>query len=81
MLDGGKDEIVLQLRKSGLRVSPKASLKASQTRDGQWVVWLEFKGLPITDDTGLPRLFEGPTRYQAQCAAYRWYFPESSSLL
>lgn len=72
---------MIQLRKAGLQVSSKASLKASQTKDGQWVVWMELRGEPVTDEAGRPRLFEGPTRYQAQCAAYRWFFPDASAFL
>jgi len=64
---------MLQLRKCGLRLTTQASMKASQTPDGSWLVWLELDGRPLTDETGRPRVFEGPTRYQAQCKAYRWY--------
>ncbi|MFA5508053.1 MAG: hypothetical protein WC314_10345 [Vulcanimicrobiota bacterium] len=64
---------MLQLRKCGLRLTSQASMKASQTLDGNWVVWLELGGKPLTDEVGKPRLFEAPTRYQAQCKAYRWY--------
>lgn len=71
---------MLELRKKGLKLSPKTALKASQTKDGLWVAWLEVKGTPISDNGGKPRLFEGHTRYQAQCAAYRWYFPDATQL-
>lgn len=71
---------MLQLRKSGLRVSGKANLKASETKDGKWVAWMELQGIPVSNDSGRPLLFEGSTRYQAQCAAYRHFFPEASPL-
>lgn len=64
---------MLQVRKAGLKLTSQASMKASQTPDGNWVVWLELNGSPLTDDQGKPKLFEGPTRYQAQCRAYKWY--------
>ncbi len=64
---------MLQLRKCGLRLTTQASMKASQTPEGSWLVWLELDGRPLTDEIGQPRVFEGPTRYQAQCKAYRWY--------
>lgn len=64
---------MLQLRKSGLKLSSDAMLKASQTPEGKWVVWLEMDGSPLVNELGKPRLFEGHTRYQAQCKAYKWY--------
>lgn len=64
------------LRKRGLSLTPEAGLKTSRTPDGQWVAWIERDGSPITCESGKPRLFEGCTRYQAQCSAYRWYCPE-----
>lgn len=67
---------MLKIRKAGLKLTSQASMKASQTRDGNWVVWLELEGSPLTDDLGKPKLFEGPTRYQAQCKAYKWYSME-----
>ena len=71
---------MLELRKPGLRLSQKADIKASQTREGQWLAWLEVQGTPVSDEVGKPRLFHGHTRYQAQCAAYRWYFPNANRL-
>lgn len=64
---------MLQLRKAGLRLDSQVALKASQTQDGSWLVWLEIEGAPLTDERGKPKLFEGHTRYQAQCKAYQWY--------
>jgi hypothetical protein len=64
---------MIQVRKAGLKLTSQAAMKASQTPDGSWVVWLELKGAPLTDNLGKPKLFEGPTRYQAQCKAYKWY--------
>lgn len=72
---------MFKLRKSGLRVSGKARLRASQTSQGKWVAWLEVQGEPVGSEGGKPKLFEGHTRYQAQCKAYRWYFPNSPSLV
>lgn len=68
---------MLSLCKKGLRLGSEAGLKTSRTQDGQWVAWIELDGQPLTGDTGKPKLFEGPTRYQAQCRAFRWYSPES----
>jgi hypothetical protein len=72
---------MLQLRKTGLKLCEKSTLKASETKDGRWVAWLEVQGIPLNDEIGKPRLFEGHTRYQAQCAAYRWYFPDPANAL
>ena len=67
------------LRKRGLSLTPEAGLKTSRQPDGRWVAWIERDGTPITcEESGKPRIFEGSTRYQAQCSAYRWYCPESS---
>lgn len=66
------------LRKKGLSLTPEAGLKASRTPEGFWVAWIERDGTPITCESGKPRLFEGSTRYQAQCSAFRWYCPENS---
>lgn len=66
------------LRKRGLSLTPEAGLKTSRTPDGQWVAWIERDGAPITCEAGKPRLFEGSTRYQAQCNAFRWYCPEKA---
>ncbi len=71
---------MLQLRKAGLKLSSKVVVKASQTLHSSWVAWLEVRNTPLKDESGKPRLFEGHTRYQAQCAAYRWYFPNSSEV-
>ena len=68
---------MLKLRQTGLRLSSQAALKTSQTPDGIWVAWLEVGEVPLKDKHGKPRLFEGHSRYQAQCAAYRWYYPEA----
>lgn len=64
---------MLQVRKCGLKLTSQATMKASQTPCGEWVVWLELDGVPLADDAGKPKLFEGHTRYQAQCKAYKWY--------
>jgi hypothetical protein len=64
---------MIQVRKAGLKLTSQAAMKASQTPDGNWLVWLEQEGKPLNDDLGKPKLFEGPTRYQAQCKAYKWY--------
>lgn len=66
------------LRKKGLRLTSEAGLKTSRTPDGQWVAWIEQDGSPVTCESGKPRLFEGSTRYQAQCSAFRWYCPENT---
>lgn len=58
----------------------EASLKTQRTPDGRWVAWIERNGQPLTCEAGRPRLFEGPTCYQAQCRAYRWLSPEKSFL-
>lgn len=63
------------LRKRGLRVTPDTGMKASRTIDGHWVAWIEQDGTPVTGESGQPRLFEGSSRYQAQCRAYQWYCP------
>jgi len=64
----------MKLRKRGLSVSGSQNLeiKASQTKEGTWLAWLELDGEPLLDQNSKPRLFEGFTRYQAQCAAHRW---------
>ena len=78
----GEGQEVLQLRKAGLELTSQTKLRASETNNGNWVAWVEVSGVPVNDKkSGKPLLFEGPTRYQAQCAAYRWLNPEASSLL
>lgn len=69
---------MLSLRKKGLSLTPEAGLKTSRTPDGLWVAWIERDGTPITCEFGKPRLFEGCTRYQAQCSAFRWFCPEQA---
>lgn len=67
------------LRKKGLSLTAEAGLKTSRTPDGHWVAWIERDGEPITcENSGKPRLFEGSTRYQAQCSAFRWFCPEQA---
>lgn len=75
---GGKGQTLLTLRQSGLSLGSRVGLKTSRTQDGQWVAWIEFDGEPLVAESGKPRLFEGPTRYQAQCRAFRWYSPEKT---
>lgn len=66
------------LNKKGLNLTPKAGLKASRSLDGRWIAWIEQDGLPLTEESGRTRTFEGSSCYQAQCRAYQWYFPETS---
>ena len=67
---------MLALRKSGLSLDPEVAAKTSQTKDGYWVAWIERAGRPVVCESGKPKLFEAPSRFQAQCQALRWYAPE-----
>lgn len=59
------------LRRKGFEVGPGVVLVARRAPEGHWAVWAEFEGCPIGPE-GHPRLFEGATRFQAQCDAIRW---------
>ena len=52
-------------------------MRASETRQGGWLAWIERNGEPIMVSEDRPRIFDGPTCYQAQCAAVKWLRGES----
>lgn len=66
------------LRKMGLELAPGVMLRTSEQPGGGWVAWIEQDNAPLEITSGSPRLFEGATRYQAQCEAMRWIRSDSS---
>lgn len=62
----------------GLTIGPGAALKSRQADDGSWFAWIEVEKRSVETSGGQARVFNAPTRYQAQCQAYRWFYPESS---
>ena len=66
------------LRKMGLELAPGVMLRTSEQPCGGWVAWIEQDNSPLEITAGTPRLFEGATRYQAQCEAMRWIRGDAS---
>ena len=66
------------LRKMGLELAAGVMLRTSEQPGGSWVAWIEQDGAPLEITAESPRLFEGATRYQAQCEAMRWIRADSS---
>ena len=66
------------LRKMGLELAGGVMLRTSEQPDGGWAAWIEIDGDPLEITSGSPRLFEGATRYQAQCEAMRWIRSDST---
>lgn len=67
------------IRKRGLEVAPGITLRSSESPDGRWVAWIEKNGKPVEVEENKPRLFEGPTCYQAQCRAMKWLRGQDST--
>ncbi|MBI3924993.1 MAG: hypothetical protein HY319_05590 [Armatimonadetes bacterium] len=55
-----------------MNVAPDVRLVTSEQPDGTWAAWIERDGVPIEIHPARPRVFYGPTRYRAQCAAMKW---------
>jgi hypothetical protein len=60
------------IRKRGFELERGVSLLLSRTSNGGWSAWIEYLHEPLRDSDGNPRLFEGSSAYQAQCAAIQW---------
>jgi hypothetical protein len=67
--------------RSGFHLGDGAVVLCHQLSDGSWEAWIEKAGSQICDGDGKSLLFfSGPTRFNAQCNAARWYEERETDL-